>query len=172
MMFPLPGEPDQVITRLYEVVCQAAGDLEVYLVGGALRDLLLKRACHDLDFAMPGDPRKLARQVANELRGDFFVLDDERNTVRVIYHTQPAERIFLDFCGLRGSDIESDLRARDLTVNALALEIHHPEKLIDPTGGLKDLRAKTLRACSANAFHDDPVRVMRAVRQALACQFH
>lgn len=168
----LPGEPDPVISRLFEIVYQAAGKLEIYLVGGAVRDLLMNRACHDMDFALPDDPRQLARGVANEIKGDFFALDDERNTFRVIYHHPTGSRTFLDFCGLRGPDIESDLRARDFTINALALEIHNPAKLIDPVNGLKDLQAKTLRACSKNAFQDDPLRVLRGIRMALAFQFH
>ncbi len=171
MMPSLPGEPTPVISQLFEVVYQAAGNLEVYLVGGVVRDLLMGRACHDMDFAIPGDPRRLARQITNEIKGDTFVLDDERNTVRVIYHSQPNGRTFLDFCSLRGSDIESDLRTRDFTVNAMALEIHSTKKLIDPLNGLKDLRAKILRACSPGAFQDDPVRVLRGIRQALAFQF-
>ncbi len=168
----LPGEPDPVISQLFETVRQDADSLEVYLVGGVVRDLLMKRPCHDMDFAITGDPRRLGRGVANDIQGDFFVLDDERNTVRVIYHSPSGSRTFLDFSTLRGTDIESDLLARDFTINAMALEIHHPDKLIDPLGGLKDLRAKLLRACSRTAFQDDPVRVLRGIRQALAFQFH
>ncbi len=168
----LPGEPDPVISQLFEAVRQAAGSQEVYLVGGVVRDLLMKRACHDMDFALSGDPRRLGREVANAVRGDFFVLDDERNIVRAIYHSPAGGRTFLEFSSLRGKDIENDLLARDFTINALALEIHHPEKLIDPLGGLKNLRDKTLRACSRTAIQDDPVRVLRGIRQALAFQFH
>jgi poly(A) polymerase len=172
MMPSLPGAPDPVIVQLFDSVRQAAGNLEVYLVGGVVRDLLMKRASKDMDFAIAGDPRQLGRRVANDIQGDFFILDDERNTVRAIYHNPSGGRIFLDFSNLRGIDIESDLLARDFTVNAMALEIHHPDKMIDPLGGLKDLRAKILRACSENAFQDDPVRVLRGVRLALAFQLH
>ncbi len=168
----LPGEPDPIVTLLFETVLQSAGNQEIYLVGGAVRDLLMKRACHDLDFAMAADPRALARQVANALKGDFFILDDERNTARVIYYTPSGSRFFLDFCSLRGTNIENDLRARDFTINAMAFEIHASNKLVDPLSGLKDLQAQTLRACSPEAFQNDPVRVLRAVRQALAFRFH
>ncbi len=168
----LPGAPDPVTSQLFEIVRQAAGSLEVYLVGGVVRDLLLGRSCHDLDFALPGDSRRLARGVANDINGDFFVLDDERNTVRVIYHSPSGSRTFLDFSTLRGTNIEDDLLARDFTVNAMALNVQQPDRLIDPLNGLKDLRGKTLRACTANAFQDDPVRVMRGIRLALAFQFH
>ncbi len=172
MIPSLPGEPDPVTLQLFETVRQAAGNLEVYLVGGVVRDLLMRRPCHDLDFALPGDPRRLARGVANDINGDFFVLDDERNTVRAIYHNPSGGRTFLDFSVLRGRTIEEDLFSRDFTTNAMALNIHQPDRLIDPLGGLGDLRGKTLRACSPNAFQDDPVRVLRGIRQALAFQFH
>ncbi len=168
----LPGTPDPVTSQLFEIVRQAAGSLGVYLVGGVVRDLLMQRPCHDMDFAIAGDPRRLARWVADEIRGDYFVLDDERNTVRAIHHTSSGSRVFLDFSSLRGTNIEDDLRARDFTINAMALDVQQPAELIDPLNGLKDLRAKTLRACTMNAFQDDPVRVLRGIRQALAFQFH
>ena len=59
-------------------------DQEIYLVGGAVRDVLLGRTAHDFDFAVPADGIKLARRIANKLKGAFYPLDSERDTGRVI----------------------------------------------------------------------------------------
>jgi poly(A) polymerase len=72
----------------------------------------------------------------------------------------------MDFSRLRGAGIEEDLQHRDFTANALAIDVYNPSKLIDPTGGVNDIRAKVLRACSEQSMQDDPVRVIRAVRFA------
>jgi hypothetical protein len=78
--------------------------------------------------------------------------------------------MMLDFSTLRAGSLEGDLRARDFTINAMAYDVAQPGHLIDPTGGLADLREKRLRACSPSSLSDDPARVLRLVRQALA--FH
>ncbi len=170
-MFPLfPGKPDPQIERLISAVSQIGRNRQVYLVGGAVRDLLFQRPSHDLDFTLAGDVRPLARRVANALSGDFFMLDDARNTARVIAHPG-GERFYLDFSVLRGADIEADLRGRDFSINAMAVELSRPADLIDPTNGAGDLQNRILRACSDGAFRDDPVRILRGVRLGLAFNF-
>ena len=143
----------------------------VYLIGGAVRDLLLKRPAHDLDFAMQGDVRRVARATANALDGAFYMLDDERSTARVIFTDAEAGRFVLDFAALRAETLEGDLRARDFTINAIALNVNNPQELIDPLHGAQDLRDKCPRMCTPQSFEDDPLRVLRGVRQALAFQF-
>jgi putative nucleotidyltransferase with HDIG domain len=142
---------------------------EIYLVGGAVRDLFLSRLSPDLDFALPSGGIDLARKVSRALNADFLALDGERDTGRVIVQENDS-RIFLDFATYRGKDLEEDLRARDFTINALAYNLQD-DTLIDPTDGAKDIHAKIIRACSANAFTDDPVRILRAVRQAATFDF-
>jgi putative nucleotidyltransferase with HDIG domain len=85
----------------------------------------------------------------------------------VILTTETNERYHLDFASFRGSDLESDLRKRDFTINAVAIDIREPEKLIDPLGGASDLVARQLRTCSPTSFGDDPLRILRCVRQAV-----
>ncbi len=143
----------------------------VYLIGGAVRDLLLKRPAHDLDFVMPGDVRRVARAVADALDGAFYMLDDERSTARVIFHDVEMGRFVLDFAALRAETLEGDLRARDFTINAIALDVNDPQKLIDPLHGAQDLKDKCLRMCSPAAFEEDPLRVLRGVRLALQFGF-
>jgi len=143
---------------------------EIYLVGGAVRDMLLNRLSRDLDFALPANGISLARRVANTLKADFMVLDNERDTGRVIVTESKGERTFLDFATYRGKDLDEDLRARDFTINAIAFDMR-TQTLLDPLNGASDLRLKTIRACSQTTLTDDPVRILRAVRQAAAFEF-
>lgn len=139
-------------------------DLPLYLVGGAVRDLALGRPVHDLDFTGTGDLRPLAAALADQLRAGFYPLDEVRGTYRVV---ADHGRAVLDFATLRGEDLRADLAGRDFTINAVAVDVRDPETWIDPLGGLEDLRAGRLRACSPTSISDDPVRSLRAVRLAV-----
>ena len=145
-------------------------DEPVYLVGGAIRDTLLLRPVYDLDFVIPGNAMKLARQIANELGAAYFPLDKKRNMARMIF--MPDEKLDgresklrrIDFSSFQGTDLISDLRGRDFTMNSMAVEIHQLQTLIDPLGGAADLASKRLKACSQQSILDDPIRILRAVR--------
>ena len=163
---PVPFSYSPLIDKVRDVL----PDQEMYLVGGAVRDILLNRLSRDLDFALPSKGISLARRVANALKADFMVLDDERDTGRVIVTESDGTRTFLDFATYRGNSLEEDLRARDFTINAIAFDLH-AQTLIDPFNGASDLRAKVIRACSPTSLSDDPVRILRAVRQAAAFEF-
>ena len=78
-----------------------------------------------------------------------------------------AGRLVIDISGFRGPDLESDLRDRDFTVNAIAIDLHHPEKLIDPWEEPGTCKIRVLRTCSPAAFENDPIRILRAVRQSI-----
>lgn len=158
------------ISPLVERVRGILPDQEIYLVGGAVRDMLLNRVSPDLDFALPSNGISLARRVANALDANFMVLDEERDTGRVIVTESDGTRTFLDFATYRGNNLEEDLRARDFTVNAVAFDLN-TQTLIDPLNGASDLRSKTIRACSTTSLRDDPVRILRAVRLAAALEF-
>lgn len=145
-------------------------DSPLYLVGGAVRDLWLRRPIHDFDFALPQGAIHVARQVADALSAAFYPLDEERDTGRVIVTVPEGERIFLDFAAFRGADIDDDLAGRDFTVNAMAIDLRS-QALLDPLGGMTDLKEKRLRACSPSAFADDPLRIVRGVRLAAELNF-
>ena len=142
----------------------------VWLVGGAVRDALSGRQVHDLDFAVDGDGLAAARAVADSLDGAFYALDPERGVGRAIV-TRDDARFTLDFARLRGADLAADLAGRDFTINAMAVAMAEPDKLIDPLGGEADLWAKVIRACSPRAIADDPVRGIRAIRLAAQLGF-
>ena len=164
MSYPLP------FSSLLDSVRNALPDAELYLAGGAVRDMLLNRVSHDLDFAVPKDAIQMARRAANALHADFYVLDESFDTARVILSADNGMRDILDFAAFRGSDLESDLRGRDFTINAIALDLRN-QTILDPLGGASDLRAKLIRACSESSLKDDPIRILRAVRQAAALDF-
>jgi tRNA nucleotidyltransferase/poly(A) polymerase len=155
---------------LLNVVEKAAGDVEVYLVGGAVRDAILGTVTHDLDFAVRGNATDVARRVAHVLEGDFFILDSDFDAARVILGSMNGPRDVLDFVAFRGGQLDDDLRHRDFTINALAYELR-ARTLLDPLGGTSDLRARIIRACSASSISEDPVRIVRAVRLAAALDF-
>jgi tRNA nucleotidyltransferase/poly(A) polymerase len=146
-------------------------DLRIYLVGGAVRDGLLGRSTHDLDFVQSHDVFETGRRVANTLNGAFYTLDSVRKTVRVIYRTPDSDRIFLDFAQFRGPDLISDLQRRDFTINAMAMCVRETKELIDPLNGIKDLNSGIIRTCSKTTFIDDPVRILRCIRLAVEYGF-
>jgi poly(A) polymerase len=147
-----------------------AGELPVYLVGGAVRDALLGRISPDLDFVVPRDAVRLTFRVADALKAPAYVLDGERDTGRVVLIEQ---KIMLDFACFRGPDLEADLRARDFTINSLAIPVMDQSRaaIIDPTGGLQDIEDGLVRLTHQGAIDDDPVRTLRAVRLAVALGF-
>ena len=146
---------------------------EIYLVGGAIRDLLSGRKIHDLDFVLSSNSRVIpaSRRVAHALNAAFYPLDSQRDTARLILTQADGARLFLDFAAFRGEDIENDLRARDFTVNAIAINLDQPGQLIDPLQGVKDIFQNILRACSDDSLLNDPLRIIRGVRLSIQCNY-
>lgn len=134
------------------------------LVGGAVRDLLLDRPVADLDWSVP-DPAAAARRHAAALGGSVFTLDEERDHWRVVgpQGDHGEKRVTHDFVPSTADPV-ADLERRDLTINAIAAR---PDgSLLDPTGGVADLRAGVVRMTSRSALEADAVRPLRAVRFA------
>lgn len=138
----------------------------IYLVGGIVRDMLLKRETKDIDFVTV-NAEKFAKKFAQTLGGSFFILDDENKIYRVVL----KENYFTDFAHMRGGDIENDLKLRDFTVDAMAIRIDNSKKLIDPFEGQEDLKNKTIRMVGQNIFEEDPLRLLRAFRLAATLDF-
>lgn len=144
-----------------------------WLVGGCLRDELLGRRVRDVDLAVDGAAEPLARALADRFNGSVYATSDVFGSWRVL-----VGELHIDVAGLRpgppggtpdpGSRalrLEADLRARDVTVDALARPLGGGE-LVDPLCGLDDLAAGRLRLCSPAALADDPLRVLRLARLA------
>lgn len=143
---------------------------EVYLVGGYIRDLLLRRKKEspDYDFAVSGDCIKVSREIAHSLRMGFVVLDKEHGSTRIVYRKDNFSCNF-DFTDFRGKDIEDDLLHRDFTVNSLAINLKQIKRsgnpleiLLDRHSGTKDIRSGTIRVVSSFSLPEDPLRILRA----------
>ena len=144
----------------------AGGEEPAWVVGGAVRDALLGAEVVDVDLAVSrGTEERIAREIAAAAGGFVFELSAEYGTWRVVSGDRSWH---LDVAGLRSDDIESDLRARDFTVDAVAIDLTGgQDALLDPTGGVTDAAERTLRAASDQSFSDDPLRLLRAARIAV-----
>jgi tRNA nucleotidyltransferase (CCA-adding enzyme) len=140
---------------------------QAYLVGGAVRDALLDRKSEylDLDFVLPENAVETAQDLARRYQAGFVLLDAERQIARVVFANGTA-----DFALQEGETLEADLRRRDFTVNAIAYN-PHTRKLIDPLHGGEDLQRGWLRMISSDNLQDDPLRLLRAYRQAAQLGF-
>jgi len=137
----------------------------VWIVGGAIRDALLGERVADVDLAVErGDEERAARAIARVAGGSAFTLSEEHATWRAV---SPTDGWHVDVAALRADAIEEDLRARDFTVNAIAMPLAGGDP-IDPTGGAADADARILRAASERSFEDDPLRLLRAPRLGTA----
>lgn len=138
-----------------------------YLVGGAVRDALLNRTkvAFDLDLVLPAKAIETAREIARRYRGGFVVLDKARQIARVVF---PGGT--LDFALQEGESLTDDLHRRDFTINAIAYNFHSQE-LIDPFGGVKALKEGKIEMISPANLRDDPLRLLRAYRQAAQLDF-
>lgn len=134
-----------------------------YAVGGAVRDLLLKKPFNDIDWVVPS-PYEEAKKAADRLGGSLIALDEHRNFWRVVLKNKT-----IDYTPLV-DDIEKDLAKRDFTINAIAVDLKG--KLIDPTKGIKDFKAKRIRMVHKDNFYADSLRSLRGVRFAVQLGFN
>jgi len=143
-----------------------------YLVGGLLRDQVLQRPIRgwNVDLAVPRQAIPLAQALAQRLSGTFVLLDETNGCARIIVGTD-AGRVELDLGDFRGATLDEDLRRRDFTMNAMAIDLaawlrnpDNPQPLIDPLHGRQALASRTLLACFPGTFEDDPLRILRAFR--------
>jgi len=151
-------------------VREAGGD-PVYLVGGAVRDLLLGRGRADIDLVVEGDAAALAERLGAEVTSHerFGTAKVELNGheidiagARSESYPQPGTLPVIE----PGADLAADLRRRDFTVNAMAIPLRGEPRLIDPHGGAADLAARQMRVLHDRSFVDDPTRALRAARYA------
>ncbi|HET9740327.1 MAG TPA: hypothetical protein VFP78_19605, partial [Solirubrobacteraceae bacterium] len=155
------------------------GEDAVYVVGGAVRDLLLDRRPHELDFVVEGDALAVARRAAERAGGRVTVHE------RFGTATVTAPETTFDLAGARreryprpgalpevelGATLREDLERRDFTVNAIALHLADGELVWLP-GAEEDLRAGRLRVLHEGSFRDDPTRMLRLARYAARLGF-
>jgi tRNA nucleotidyltransferase (CCA-adding enzyme) len=146
-----------------------------WLVGGAVRDLLLGARTVDLDVASEGDAREVAREVAQRLGGE--AIEHERFGTATV---RAGDGLLVDLASTRResyaqpgalpdvepASLDEDLARRDFTVNAMAASLDPARlgELRDPHGGRGDLDARLIRVLHPRSFADDPTRLLRALR--------
>ena len=157
----------QELARLLQV--------NVYLTGGAVRDLISGQGIRDLDFTVDGNPVRMVREL-------------EKGGARVVWESEKLRHYEMAFAGEADGSISSarddvyespgakpeyrftgimeDLRRRDFSINAIAISLNAQSRglLLDPTNGLADLERQEVRALSIHAFTNQPVRLLRALR--------
>jgi poly(A) polymerase len=138
-----------------------------YLVGGSVRDLIRGMTPMDYDIAVGFDPEGFAKRMAERVHGRLIVLGKKRFSV---YRVVSAHSV-LDVTSYKGRDICQDLLARDFTINTLACDLT-TGRIIDVTGGMKDLHDRVVRMVSPTIFQKDPIRLIRAFRMAAMLGFH
>ncbi len=131
------------------------------LVGGAVRDGLLNRLPEhpDLDMVVPADALGQVRKLSQEFGGSCVVLDRDRDMARLV-----LGRWTIDLARQEGDALTADLMRRDYRINAIALTLTTKPKLVDPSGGIPDLRDQRITAIHEQNLLDDPLRLLRAIR--------
>jgi tRNA nucleotidyltransferase/poly(A) polymerase len=177
-MFMLENHVTAAQGRVIAELQSAAGNanLNLFLTGGAVRDMLGGFPIRDLDFSVEGNPSKVVKTVAQKAGGVITRSDDARRVYHLVFpgavqaEVSMARQERYSKPGgkpqVAPATIHEDLRSRDFTVNALALSLNRGSRglLIDPTNGLGDLKQRELRAISHYALYDSPIRLLRLLR--------
>ena len=174
--------PDQ--NRVVEEVRKAAAEVNVnlFLTGGAMRDMLAGFRIRDLDFVVEGPALKLAKSLAERSGVKALSLDEINRSAELLFPggvtvelaASRRERIAKSAkSAIAPATIQEDLRGRDFTCNAIALSLNRASRglLLDPMNGLADIEHRELRAISAYGFYDDPSRLLRLIRFRVRLEF-
>jgi tRNA nucleotidyltransferase (CCA-adding enzyme) len=169
----LSPEQRAALERVQEL--SVSQEINVYLTGGAIRDLISGQPIRDLDFTVEGNPVRMVREL-------------EKGGARVVWENEKLRHYEMIFAGdadgsisaarddvydkpgakpeYRFGGIMEDLRRRDFSFNAIAISLNAQSRglLLDPTNGLADLERQEVRALSIHAFTNQPVRLMRILR--------
>jgi len=176
----LSAEQRAAMMRVQELAGEAGANL--YLTGGAVRDLISGMMIRDLDFTVEANPSRLAAEL-------------EKGGARIIDEDDKLRRVELIFSGdvdgsisaareevyarpgnkpeVRWSTIMEDLHRRDFSINSIAISLNPASRglLLDPTNGLADLENREVRALSIHSFTNQPIRLMRAARLCARMEF-
>lgn len=131
---------------------------DAWLVGGFIRDNFLGIPSRDYDIAITGNAHHFSLLLAKNLHGYSFCLDRKMGEFRV---TLPR-KITIDIKPIK--DISEDIKERDFTINAIALNLKDLRTLYDPLNGFKDLQKKVIKPISRTTFEKDPLRLLRMFR--------
>jgi len=176
----LSAEQRAAVVRIQELA--AAAESNLYLVGGAVRDLTSGMPIRDLDFTIEGNPSRIARELE---KGGAQIISEDDNLRHIelvlagdvdVSLASAREEVYAhpgNKPEIRFSTIMEDLRRRDFSVNAIAISLNANSRglLLDPTNGLADLERREIRALSIHSFTNHPLRLLRALRYAARMGF-
>jgi len=168
--------PDQ--NRVVEDVQLAAAQANVnlFLTGGAMRDMLAGLRIRDLDFVVEGNALKVAKSICESTGAQTVSADETRKSAELVFASGVTASVAMSrqekyaHSGAKPqvsqATIQEDLRGRDFTCNAIVLSLNKASRglLLDPMNGLADIERHELRAIGAYGFYDDPSRLLRLIR--------
>jgi len=141
----------------------------LYIVGGALRDIYFKKENFDIDFIVQNQNAvELARKFAEKTNRYFILLDEEHEIARVVDQDKTH---FFDFARCENDDIKADIGRRDLSINAIAAKIYPEFEIFDLYNGFEDLQNKKIKIINEKNIIDDPLRILRIFRFASLLNF-
>jgi tRNA nucleotidyltransferase (CCA-adding enzyme) len=170
----LSGQQSRAVAQVREAAEQA--NLNVFLTGGAMRDMMGGFAIRDLDFTVEGGTIKFAKALAQKARAEVLSIDENRKSIELCFHGNVTASVGMARQEkypkpaakpqVQPATIHEDLRGRDFTIDAIALSLGKASRglLLDPTNGLGDLSRKELRAIANYTLYDDPSRILRMIR--------
>src|ERR1700676_2314661 len=170
----LSSDQSRVVSEVQAAATHA--NVNVFLTGGALRDMLGGFTILEIDFTVEGNATKLAETIAKKAGAKVVWSDENRKVAQMLFpggvhatigmarqekFPKPGAKPVV-----RPATIHEDLRGRDFTINSIALSLNPASRglLLDPTNGVGDLERKELRAVSNYTLYDDPIRLLRLLR--------
>lgn len=177
-MFMLENHLSAEQNRAVEEVQAAAGlaGVNLFLAGGAMRDMLGGFQVRDLDFCVEGNALQLSEALAGKSGVRVLSTDQDRRAAELLFPGGVTAQVAMTRVerypkpggapAVTPATIQEDLRGRDFSVNAIALSLNRASRglLLDPNNGLADLERRELRTLYPYAFYDDPTRLLRLVR--------
>lgn len=170
----LSSDQSRAVSEIQSAATNA--NLNVFLTGGAMRDMLGGFPIVELDFTIEGSALKVAQAVARKSGAKIVSEDEDRKQAHLVFPSgvrvtvgMARQEKFAKPGGkpaVRPATIHEDLRGRDFTINSIALSLNPASRglLLDPNNGVGDLERKELRAVSNYTLYDDPIRLLRLLR--------
>lgn len=140
-------------------------EVGVFLVGGALRDLLAGRSPADYDLLVTGFPDDVREELADRYDSHFFEIDEANRIHRLV-----SDSLQLDVTLVDEDEVVENLQDRDFTINSIGLDMNR-KNWVDPIGGREDVRQERLEPTRSDSLRDDPLRLLRAYRFATDLEF-
>ena len=165
----LSSDQSRVVSDVQTAATQA--NMNIFLTGGAMRDMLGGFPIGEIDFTLEGNTIKLAQMIAKKTGGKVTWTDENRKLAQLVFPSGVRAMLAMarqeKFAKpgakpvVRPATIHEDLRGRDFTINSIALSLNPASRglLLDPTNGVGDLERKELRAVSNYTLYDDPIRL-------------